>query len=234
MALVVTRTGWTGERGYEVYLTDFGRGVELWDRILEAGRPSASRRPARPTSGASRRASSTRPSRPARRTIRSSSAWTALWTSARRRRSSGARRSPGSRPRRRPQAGGLRLRGTVRRGARGPSPARRGRRRRALDGDIAAFEEFSLARHGRRRRDRLRDLRGVVLRPGAHHRLRHGPAGRTAEGAPPDDRDAGRAAARRGPSRALRRFRQDPDAGRLTAPGPRPMVAAAAPLWRNR
>ena len=39
MALVVTRTGWTGERGYEVYLTDFGRGVELWDRILEAGRP---------------------------------------------------------------------------------------------------------------------------------------------------------------------------------------------------
>ena len=39
MELVVTRTGWTGERGYEVYLTDFGRGVELWDRILEAGRP---------------------------------------------------------------------------------------------------------------------------------------------------------------------------------------------------
>ncbi len=39
MALVVTRTGWTGEWGYEVYLTDLGRGVELWDRILEAGRP---------------------------------------------------------------------------------------------------------------------------------------------------------------------------------------------------
>lgn len=39
MELVVTRTGWTGELGYEIYLTDRGRGVELWDAILEAGRP---------------------------------------------------------------------------------------------------------------------------------------------------------------------------------------------------
>ena len=39
MELVVTRTGWTGELGYEVYLTDLARGVELWDAILTAGRP---------------------------------------------------------------------------------------------------------------------------------------------------------------------------------------------------
>lgn len=37
--VVVTRTGWTGEVGYEVYLRDGSRGVELWERILEAGRP---------------------------------------------------------------------------------------------------------------------------------------------------------------------------------------------------
>jgi aminomethyltransferase len=38
--LVVTRTGWTGEVGYEVYLRDASRGDELWERIMEAGRPS--------------------------------------------------------------------------------------------------------------------------------------------------------------------------------------------------
>ncbi len=38
--LVVTRTGWTGEVGYEVYLRDGSRGDELWERIMEAGRPS--------------------------------------------------------------------------------------------------------------------------------------------------------------------------------------------------
>jgi aminomethyltransferase len=37
--LVVTRTGWTGEIGYELYLRDGSRGVELWDRVMEAGRP---------------------------------------------------------------------------------------------------------------------------------------------------------------------------------------------------
>jgi glycine cleavage system aminomethyltransferase T len=36
---VISRTGWTGEIGYELYLTDRSRGDELWDRILEAGRP---------------------------------------------------------------------------------------------------------------------------------------------------------------------------------------------------
>lgn len=39
MELAITRTGWTGEFGYEVYLTDLTRGVELWDAILAAGRP---------------------------------------------------------------------------------------------------------------------------------------------------------------------------------------------------
>jgi aminomethyltransferase len=36
---VVTRTGWTGEVGYEVYLRDGSRGDELWERIMEAGKP---------------------------------------------------------------------------------------------------------------------------------------------------------------------------------------------------
>ena len=37
--LVVTRTGWTGERGYELFLRDGGFGDALWDRVLSAGGP---------------------------------------------------------------------------------------------------------------------------------------------------------------------------------------------------
>ena len=37
--VIVTRTGWSGEIGYEIYLRDGSRGVELWDRVKEAGRP---------------------------------------------------------------------------------------------------------------------------------------------------------------------------------------------------
>ena len=37
--VIVTRTGWSGEVGYEVYLRDGSRGEELWERIMEAGRP---------------------------------------------------------------------------------------------------------------------------------------------------------------------------------------------------
>jgi glycine cleavage system aminomethyltransferase T len=37
--VVVTRTGWTGELGYEIYLLDAGRGTELWDRVMAAGKP---------------------------------------------------------------------------------------------------------------------------------------------------------------------------------------------------
>jgi glycine cleavage system aminomethyltransferase T len=37
--VVLTRTGWTGEVGFEVYLRDGGRGTDLWERIMEAGRP---------------------------------------------------------------------------------------------------------------------------------------------------------------------------------------------------
>ncbi len=37
--VVVTRTGWTGEVGYEIYLRDGTKGDELWERIMEAGRP---------------------------------------------------------------------------------------------------------------------------------------------------------------------------------------------------
>jgi glycine cleavage system aminomethyltransferase T len=37
--VVVTRTGWTSEVGFEIYLCDGSRGVELWDRIVESGKP---------------------------------------------------------------------------------------------------------------------------------------------------------------------------------------------------
>jgi aminomethyltransferase len=37
--VVISRTGWTGEVGYEIYLRDPFRGAELWDRIMDAGRP---------------------------------------------------------------------------------------------------------------------------------------------------------------------------------------------------
>jgi aminomethyltransferase len=35
--VVITRTGWTSEVGYEVYLTDTSKGVEVYDAIMEAG-----------------------------------------------------------------------------------------------------------------------------------------------------------------------------------------------------
>ena len=37
--VVVSRTGWSGERGYEVFLRDGSRGDALWNRIMDAGRP---------------------------------------------------------------------------------------------------------------------------------------------------------------------------------------------------
>lgn len=37
--VIVTRTGWTAEVGYEIYLRDGSRGADLWDRILSAGKP---------------------------------------------------------------------------------------------------------------------------------------------------------------------------------------------------
>lgn len=44
--LVVSRTGWSGEVGYELYLRDASRGTDLWDKVVDAGeefeiRPSA-------------------------------------------------------------------------------------------------------------------------------------------------------------------------------------------------
>lgn len=35
--VVITRTGWTSEVGYEIYLTDHKRGVELYEKIMKAG-----------------------------------------------------------------------------------------------------------------------------------------------------------------------------------------------------
>jgi glycine cleavage system aminomethyltransferase T len=37
--VILTRTGWTSEVGYELYLLDAARGDDLWERIMEAGRP---------------------------------------------------------------------------------------------------------------------------------------------------------------------------------------------------
>jgi glycine cleavage system aminomethyltransferase T len=35
--LVISRTGWTGEVGYEIYLRDGSRGSDLWDMVMDAG-----------------------------------------------------------------------------------------------------------------------------------------------------------------------------------------------------
>jgi len=37
--VVVTRTGWTAEVGYEIYLRDGQYGTALWERIMKAGEP---------------------------------------------------------------------------------------------------------------------------------------------------------------------------------------------------
>jgi len=37
--VVVTRTGWSGEVGYELYLRDGSRGDDLWERVMAAGKP---------------------------------------------------------------------------------------------------------------------------------------------------------------------------------------------------
>jgi glycine cleavage system aminomethyltransferase T len=36
--LIVTRTGWTGELGYELYLLDPAQGDALWERVMDAGK----------------------------------------------------------------------------------------------------------------------------------------------------------------------------------------------------
>lgn len=37
--LIVSRTGWSSELGYELYLQDGTRGDELWEKIMAAGKP---------------------------------------------------------------------------------------------------------------------------------------------------------------------------------------------------
>src|SRR5215210_7569956 len=37
--VVISRTGWTAVIGYEIYLRDPSRGDDLWERILDAGKP---------------------------------------------------------------------------------------------------------------------------------------------------------------------------------------------------
>ena len=37
--VVVTRTGWSSEVGYEIYLLDTSRGNELWETLMQVGKP---------------------------------------------------------------------------------------------------------------------------------------------------------------------------------------------------
>lgn len=37
MPVVITRTGWSGDLGYEIYLQDVSRALELWDKVKAAG-----------------------------------------------------------------------------------------------------------------------------------------------------------------------------------------------------
>jgi aminomethyltransferase len=60
--VVITRTGWTSEVGYEVYLTDTTKGVEVYDAIMQAGEEFA----IRPTGPSDIRASRARSSTGAR------------------------------------------------------------------------------------------------------------------------------------------------------------------------
>ena len=39
MPLVVSRTGWSGELGYEIYLRDSRYGEQLWEKIMAVGKP---------------------------------------------------------------------------------------------------------------------------------------------------------------------------------------------------
>ena len=39
MPLIISRTGWSSELGYEIYLRDGSRGDELWERLMQAGQP---------------------------------------------------------------------------------------------------------------------------------------------------------------------------------------------------
>jgi len=41
--VVITRTGWTAEVGYEIYLRDSAYAEELWDRVMAAGKPHSVR-----------------------------------------------------------------------------------------------------------------------------------------------------------------------------------------------
>lgn len=37
--VIVTRTGWSAEIGYEIYLRDGSRGNDLWEKVMQAGEP---------------------------------------------------------------------------------------------------------------------------------------------------------------------------------------------------
>ena len=75
--VIVTRTGWTGEVGYEIYLRDGSRGDEL-GRIMDAGKPHQ----IRPTGPGhpSRRGRILNWGADGRRTTFTKSGWNGSWT----------------------------------------------------------------------------------------------------------------------------------------------------------
>ena len=97
--LVISRTGWSGEFGYEIYLCNGEYGDALWERIMEAGKPLRySPRRAQRDSPHRGRAhfltvrTPTRKTRPIISTWSASSTWTAALTSSARRRCAKCRR----------------------------------------------------------------------------------------------------------------------------------------------
>ena len=152
--VVISRTGWTAVVGYEIYLRDPSRGDDLWERILDAGKPYNIRVTPRRISGGSRPASSTGAPTSACRTTRSRSRGSSGWSRSRRPTTSARRRSSGS------AARGSRASssGSSSRAAPSTSPRSTGRSRGRRDG-------------------RARHRRVLVAAPREEHRLRLG-AGR--------------------------------------------------------
>ena len=89
--VVVTHTGWSGEFGYEVFLRDSRFGDALWDRILEAGNPTALPLPGHPTFAASRPAFSVTGPTSTSMSTRSRRAWNGCSISTATARSSASR-----------------------------------------------------------------------------------------------------------------------------------------------
>ena len=155
--LVVSRTGWTGEVGYELYLRDASRGDELWRLVEEAGAPVRDPRD-RAVGGAADRGGHLQ--------LRLGHAHRGH--AVPRHRARAVRRArPGRRLHREGRAA------PDRRGRGGPE-ARRDRHRRRADERRGRPERLLAGPRAGRGPDRSCHRRRVVAAPGAEHRLRLG------------------------------------------------------------